>query len=165
MSSHTKPRRRWPWIVGAFIAAPVITVIALGATASPTPAPTAAPAAVGTVPTLPPPIVVPTEPAPRTQVLQAPGLPPVTHELPANQWAAGTYEVGNGDGQIPAGKYHTDAKGAYGYWARLSGTDGENQSIIANGMSMGPTTITVKPTDAAVAFSGDYIWTRVASSS
>jgi hypothetical protein len=163
MGTHAKPRRKvWPWVVAAFVVAPVATVIALGASHSPST--TVAPAPIQAVPTQSASVpALPTEPAPRTQVLQAPGLPPVTHELPANQWGAGTYEVGNGDYEIPPGKYHTDAKGSYGYWARLKGTDGEMQSIIANGMPTGPTTITVKPTDTAVTFSGDYIWTQVGS--
>lgn len=147
MGTHTKPRRRWPWIVAAIVVTPIATVIALGAANDGTttvqgvnaPAPTVAP-----WPTLPAPIV----PVPQIQA------------APSNQFGAGTYEVGQGPGQIQPGKYHTAHDGGgMGYWARLKDTSGDTSAIIANGIVNGPTTITVKPGDAAVHFSGSDTWT------
>lgn len=70
----------------------------------------------------------------------------------------GTYEVGD---DIKAGKYRTvGADGSNCYWARLKNTDGDLDSIIANGNVHGPTTVTIKTSDGAFQTSGCEPWVR-----
>lgn len=74
----------------------------------------------------------------------------------------GTFVVGD---DIKAGTYKSDA--AYSsfiancYWARLSGTSGDFEQIITNNNSQGPTTVTIRPTDAAFETNGCTTWERV----
>jgi hypothetical protein len=132
--------------VGALFVAVVIAgiFIAISSPSSSTPAATAP----VPVPTMAPPVAVPT--------------PAAVPDVAASTFPAGIYEVGTGLGHIAPGKYHTDGEGSFGYWARLSGLSGDSHDIITNGMVDGPTTITIKASDAAVKFSGGSTWTRVA---
>jgi hypothetical protein len=133
-------------IFGAVIVAFLAFVVLLGVLGSPAPAPIVVPppapsaaAPLAPIPTLPPP------PAPAR---------------PANAFTAGSYDVGNGSGQIAPGRYHTEGSGSC-YFARLRNTDGEVSSIITNSMVQGPTTINVKSTDAAFEIKGDCTFTKV----
>lgn len=67
---------------------------------------------------------------------------------PEGTFGPGTYEVGV---DIQPGKYKTAGGGLGGscYWARLKDTNGELDSIIANGNAQGPTTVTIKSGDGA----------------
>lgn len=67
----------------------------------------------------------------------------------------GTFLVGE---DIDPGTYRTDG-GEFCYWARLSDTSGELESIITNGSAQGPTTVTVSASDAAFETSGCSDWT------
>ena len=73
----------------------------------------------------------------------------------------GTYVVGK---DIEPGTYRTD--GPQGglvtncYWARLSSTSGDLRDIIANGNTMGRTTVTIAPTDKAFTTTGCNRWTK-----
>lgn len=99
--------------------------------------------------------------SPSTPSVSVPAKPAPTDEQP--KFTGGVFGstliVGNGPQEIPAGKYYTTGEGG-GYWARLSGTDGTVDQIIANGNVSGPTTITVKDSDNAIQFSGSAIWTK-----
>ncbi|WP_300007689.1 hypothetical protein [Pseudonocardia sp.] len=57
----------------------------------------------------------------------------------------GTFLVGE---DIAAGTYRT-AGSSECYWARLRGTSGDLDDIIANGFAEGPTTLTIAPSDEA----------------
>jgi hypothetical protein len=48
------------------------------------------------------------------------------------------------------------------YWARLKDTSGKFNAIIANGISRGPTAVTISATDGAFTTSGCNIWRRQA---
>ncbi len=133
-------------IFGALIVAFLAFVVLLAMLGSPAPAPVVVPAPTATaaaplapIPTLPPP------PAPAR---------------PANAFTAGSYDVGNGSGQIAPGRYHTEGSGSC-YFARLRNTDGEVSSIITNSMVQGPTTINVKSTDAAFEIKGSCTFERI----
>lgn len=58
---------------------------------------------------------------------------------------SGTFLV---DEDVAPGTYQT-AGSSDCYWARLSGTSGALEDIIANGFAEGPTTLTIAPSDAA----------------
>ena len=152
-----RPRqRRIAKRLAVFIGAPLVAFLALvlliAVFATPTPAP----------------IVVADQPIPT--VVPAPAAaPPVVPDraltpprLAANTFGDGTYEVGQGPGLIAPGRYHYDGSAAMAYWARLADTSGDQGAILANGISRGPATITVKSTDGAVKFSGDAVWIKVA---
>lgn len=70
----------------------------------------------------------------------------------------GLYQVGR---DIPAGLFRTpgSATGEFCYYARLSANDGDLDSIIANNLFQGPSSVTVTPTDAFVSFSSGCVWT------
>jgi hypothetical protein len=76
----------------------------------------------------------------------------------------GIYEVGNGPGQFPAGRYRTDASGGLGgngcAWSRLKHNDGASGDIIAISIHNGPQFLTVKPTDGYVSLSWGCTWTK-----
>ena len=137
-----------------FVAAPLAAVllfavlVSLLATPSPAPIVVAPPAATAA----PPVMAVPTLP------------PPDVPARPANVFAAGIYDVGTASGQMPPGKYRTDGPGqgvtGYCYYARLSATDGEIESILASINTTGPAVVTVKPTDAAFEIQGDCKFMR-----
>ncbi|QVQ54792.1 hypothetical protein J4H86_09500 [Spiractinospora alimapuensis] len=76
--------------------------------------------------------------------------------------------VGNGihlvDDDIPAGTYQTDGPDEDDilpmcYWARLSGTSGELEEIIANDNLEGPGVVTIEESDVALELSGGCDWT------
>lgn len=79
---------------------------------------------------------------------------------PRTSFSAGTYEVGS---DIEPGKYKTTGpdSGPSCYWARLKDTDGDFDSIIANGNAEGQTTVTISKTDGAFQ-TGDCTWTKSA---
>lgn len=69
-------------------------------------------------------------------------------------FGSGTHLVGV---DIQPGTYSSDSP--YCYWARLSDTTGSPDSIIANGISEGPTTVTILPGDNAFETNGCY-WSQ-----
>ncbi|TCC32332.1 hypothetical protein [Kribbella sindirgiensis] len=163
-----KKRRRWiPWAVasGTFVLGLVIGAAPSGGTASTsagTPQATAtetvqAPGPTVTVTAPPvqvtaPPVTV-TKPAPPAKtVTAAPPEAAVTFE------GDGTYEVGV---DIKPGKYKT-AGGDGCYWARLKSLDGGFDAIIANNLSDGPQTVTIKKTDKGFETSNCAAWRKVA---
>lgn len=83
---------------------------------------------------------------------------------PVTSFSDGTYEVGV---DVEAGKYKTTGPSEPGdmwtgcYYARLSGTDGELGSILANENFEGQNTVTIKASDVAFEASGDCVWTKV----
>lgn len=66
----------------------------------------------------------------------------------------GTYEVGNGDGQVVPGKYKSPNPGGYCYSARLKNNDGALGDIIANDIHQGQALLTVKASDGYVEVTG-----------
>lgn len=87
---------------------------------------------------------------------------PVTSAAPTGPSSSigdGTYVVGT---DITAGTWKTTGggDGACG-WQRLSATDGDFSSIIADGVATGPTTVTVKSSDKAFATLGGCNWARI----
>jgi hypothetical protein len=77
---------------------------------------------------------------------------------PRTDFFDGTYEVGNGTGQIPAGTYEVhDVEGCY--WERL---DGNGETIDNNFVNGAPrVAFTVRSTDAGVHVEGCGHWTKV----
>ncbi|GAB2769216.1 hypothetical protein [Streptomyces bullii] len=73
----------------------------------------------------------------------------------------GTYVVGT---EIEPGTYRTggpqDSAIPNCYWARLSGTSGEPNEIIANGNTAGPTTVTISASDRAFQTTGCETWKK-----
>ncbi|MFF6982457.1 hypothetical protein ACFZAV_33395 [Streptomyces sp. NPDC008343] len=71
----------------------------------------------------------------------------------------GTYVVGK---DIRPGTYRTEGPEDTAipncYWARLSGTSGEFNEIIANGNTAGPTTVTISASDKAFQTTGCKTW-------
>lgn len=78
----------------------------------------------------------------------------------AGEYGAGVYAVGT---DIQPGSYRTTGPGenSYGpcYMARLSGTSGGFEDIIANDLFEGPGIVTISSEDVAIEFSGDCKWT------
>jgi len=73
---------------------------------------------------------------------------------PATSFGDGIWAVGN---EIAAGTYST--QGATGcYWASFSSFSGSDTSIIANGLTSGPQTITVAATDVGFESKGCGTW-------
>lgn len=62
---------------------------------------------------------------------------------------------------IQPGTYRGNAAGGSCYWARLSGTSGEFEDIIANGNADGPTIVTVESGDVAFETTRCGEWTIV----
>jgi hypothetical protein len=58
----------------------------------------------------------------------------------------GVFLVGS---DIQPGEYRTSPEGGLCYWARLSGTSGDFDEIIANGNPTGPTVVTIEDSDYA----------------
>lgn len=83
---------------------------------------------------------------------------------PVTTFTEGTYEVGV---DVEAGKYKTAGPSEPGdlwtgcYYARLSGTDGELGSILANENFEGQNTVTIKSSDVAFEANGDCVWQKV----
>lgn len=88
----------------------------------------------------------------------APFAPPAPAEAPAPEGLTeGTYLVGD---QIQPGTYSTTGtNGLTCYWERLSGTSGEFDDLIANGVGEGPMVVTVSESDVAFSTSGCQPWT------
>jgi hypothetical protein len=90
-------------------------------------------------------------PEPTPEPPAAPAVPTV---------GPGTYVVGS---EMPAGTWHTAGPDpdSYGscYYARLRNLDGETiSSIITNGNTPGPMTLTIKPSDKG--FETTCVWTK-----
>jgi hypothetical protein len=76
----------------------------------------------------------------------------------AATFGEGTYLVGE---DIKPGTYRTSGPTDDNcYWARRSGTSGSFSELITNGNPAGPTTVTIKSSDAAFETSGCGDWTR-----
>lgn len=80
---------------------------------------------------------------------------------PATSITDGTYQVGR---DVLAGRYRTPgppADSAYPscYWARNKNDSGEGSAIIANGITAGPGSVTVK-TGEFFQVTGDCTWTK-----
>ncbi|MGW6889148.1 hypothetical protein [Streptomyces chartreusis] len=77
------------------------------------------------------------------------------NEIPGD----GTYVVGK---DIKPGTYRTEGPADTAipncYWARLRGTSGEFNEIIANGNTAGPTTVTISANDKAFQTTGCKTW-------
>lgn len=159
-------RRRWPWAV-ACAALFLVGVGVGGAPSSSEVTPVAAPAQPTETVTLP-------APPAETVAVEVPApVPPaetVTVEVPAPEPvaepAAAEGSIGNGvhvvGVDIEPGTYRTDGPSddamGFCYWARLSDTSGEFDSIITNGAPMGPATVTIDPSDGAFDSSGCQPW-------
>jgi hypothetical protein len=109
--------------------------------------------------------LVPTTEAPPPVVhLPAPAFTPepttTTPSGPADTIPTGTHVVGV---DILPGTYRTT--GPVGdvpcYWERLSDLSGEGDAVIANDLPEGPTTVTIKESDAAFATRRCALWTKV----
>lgn len=78
---------------------------------------------------------------------------------PATSMGNGTFLVGT---DVEPGTYRSDGPLRTScYWARLSGTGGELDDIIANNLGKGPATVTIKKSDAAFESSGCSRWHKV----
>lgn len=142
-----RKRRRWPWLVGGAVAVFVLAGLINGQKTA------------VTTPTV--------VPAPAQTWTAAPAATPAASVAPSQQQAAaprttfggGTWEVGV---DIQPGKYKTTGPNSGGscYWARLKNTDGTFDSIISNGNTEGPTTVTIGAKDAAFQTT-DCTWTKV----
>lgn len=91
--------------------------------------------------------------------------PPVAPPLPigpVTTFDQGTFVVGQ---DIKPGTYKTAGATPgwmrYCYWARLSGTDGTLDSIIASDGGQGPATVTISSGDAAFKTTGCQTWQKV----
>ena len=78
-------------------------------------------------------------------------------------FADGTYEVGSAAGQVPPGKYKATAPANSSgcYWARLKGTGGTAEEVVANGLGTpgAPVVVTIAATDKAFETKGCGTWT------
>ncbi|MEU9190840.1 hypothetical protein AB0D14_41360 [Streptomyces sp. NPDC048484] len=102
-----------------------------------------------------------TEAAPPTKETPAP-TPSPTKKAPAGEIPGdGTYIVGE---DFKPGTYRTDDPKDSAipdcYWARMSGTSGEFDEIIANGNTAGPTTVTISASDEAFQTTECKTWKR-----
>lgn len=75
---------------------------------------------------------------------------------------SGVYVVGE---DVKPGTYRTDgppedSMAPMCYWARLAGTSGELDDIIANGNIEGSSVLTVESSDTALELTGDCEWSR-----
>lgn len=94
--------------------------------------------------------------------------PTATTPKPVASTAPGTID---GDGvltvgaDIKPGRYTSlgpaEDSGGNCYWARLKATDGELESVIANGNTSGKVTVTIKRTDKAFETQGCLPWRPV----
>jgi hypothetical protein len=73
---------------------------------------------------------------------------------------SGTFLVGS---DIEPGQYRNADTGNLGmcYWARLSGTSGDFDEIIANGLTEGQTVVTIRESDVAFETQSCGEWTKV----
>ncbi|GJF06567.1 hypothetical protein [Pseudonocardia sp. D17] len=133
----SRRRRIWPWLLGG--AAAIVLVVAIVA---PHQTGTATASSAGPVTTT--------------------GVPASSTPAAPEGISDGTHEVGT---DIAPGKYKTTGPDPSSiipscYWARLKNTDGSFDSIITNGNTRGPATLTVKASDAAVELTGGCVWTK-----
>jgi hypothetical protein len=137
-----KRRRRWPWVVGAIVA----VLFAVSAVAGQAPTPTQPAAA--------PPQAIPYD---GTYPSYTPTAEPA-QSGPLTEFSDGTYEVGNGDGQVPPGKYKSPGPGVTSggmcYSARLKTGDGAVGDIIDNNIDRGPSILNVGKSDGFVKVTG-----------
>lgn len=158
------PRRRWPWVLG--IALAFFVGVGVGGASDTSNSAGGAPVA-GDSPGIPDgvPLGMPEPVAPLAPVAPVEAPPPALPEPPpgpATTIAEGVYVVGE---DIEPGTYKTAGpsdRGTFGmcYWARLSDTSGDFDSIIANGSPQGPGTVTISPSDGAFDTSGCELWTK-----
>ena len=80
---------------------------------------------------------------------------------PVTSFGDGTYVVGT---DVVAGTYHTTGPASDGsgscYWEREKDTSGNFDSIIANDLGHGPTTVTISSSDGAFKTSGCNTWNK-----
>lgn len=93
-------------------------------------------------------------------------------ELDERQAAISDAEVAIEEGTIPGsgiflvgediepGTYRGDGSSGTCYWARLSGTSGDFDELIANGLPEGPTVVTIAESDVAFETQGCADWVR-----
>lgn len=152
-------------IVAAVVALVLAVAVGRASASNETVQPAAAPASV-TVTATPSTVIktVTATPAPVTVTADPTTVtaPPVSVTATVTEAAAGpSATIKNGINlvgvDVQPGTYRSD--GANCYWARLSGTNGTLDDIIAN--SNGPTVVTIDPSD--VAFESRYCapWTQV----
>ena len=136
---HSRAGKIFGIIVLVLLALTVVSLFSHGDSTPPPVAPSTAQApAVEPAPVAP----APAKPAPKP----VPAGPREGYTFGAGVWTVGENE------DIAPGTYHTDgpANGnPSGYYARLNATDGEFDSIIANKIITGPTTVTIKKSDVA----------------
>lgn len=87
---------------------------------------------------------------------------PAVETLPIGSYGPGTYVVGT---DIQPGIYTTSGPNGTSSWlmcyfARRRNLDGDLSGIIANGNFKGRMTLNIKPTDVAVEFGQDCVWTK-----
>jgi len=97
-----------------------------------------------------------TVPGPTVTVQASPPASSATTPAAGTSFSSGTYEVGT---EIQPGNYRTSGSD-WCYWERLTSNDGEFDSIIANGNEDGPSSVSIKSSDAYVKFSGNCTWTK-----
>jgi hypothetical protein len=96
-------------------------------------------------------------------VAPATAAAPVAPAKPAGDIPGdGTFSV---PGEVAPGVYKTDGADTSQpiqncYWARLSGTSGSFEEILANGNAKGPITLTIRKTDKAVQVQGCLPWRK-----
>lgn len=160
--AHTAGR---PWYRRGWFVAPVALVVGIGigssgeADESKTTATTAVATAQAVVEESPA-QAAPQTPAEATEPAQAaePVKPAPAKPKVVYFGGDGTYVVGD---DIRPGTYKTKGSEGFGcYWARLKDTDGDFGSIIANGNTEGPTTVTIKKSDGAFETRGCERWIR-----
>lgn len=81
--------------------------------------------------------------------------------LPVTVYRPGVHVVGDGVDEMSAGRYRT--RGPVGdagpcTYARLSGLEGRAADVITERAVAGPTTLRVRPSDAAVTLEGPCLW-------
>ena len=153
--SRSRPpkRRRWPYlIVGAL--AMFALLIACGSAA-------ASSGQDRTGPGVPP--DTQQRPVPEVQAAPAPQAP-AKPQVPATTFGDGMYQVGAADGMAP-GMYKTPGPKENDIFPmcfaeRLSGADGNYDSVIANQIVEGPGVLTVKKTDKYIKLSGGCVWEK-----
>jgi hypothetical protein len=77
--------------------------------------------------------------------------------LLAGCFGDGTYAVGNGSGQVPAGTYRSTG-GSGCLWSRLSDLTGSPDSYITGAVMSGPDVVTVLPSDGGFETDGCGTW-------
>lgn len=140
--------RNWPWILGMVVLATLI----LGAVAYVTDPNASAGSTRETTDTS----------APGTSTSEPPAPAAANPPGPARTMDGGVYQVGV---DVRAGRYKTpgppaDDSNGWCYWARHADDSGAIESIIANGNTEGPGSVTVRRGEF-VEVTGGCTWTRV----